>query len=165
MAKSSRIHGGETWSGLGFLFLFFSRRKCWMPLFTGLFVSAWTTTDIFLRCISPPACQCHRTPALHQRGYIHVVKPINNHIRKANKGDFSPKRIKTVNRRVNKSAYTVSLTSILVLINLINRIAMKRNRPVCQKLIVLGMSGSRFATCVNTYKFSHYGEDLNKSRE
>lgn len=76
-----------------------------MALFTGFLVSAWTTTDNFLQRVSLPACQCHRTPALPQRGCVHVVKPINNHVTNANKDDFSPKRIKTVNRRVNKSGY------------------------------------------------------------
>lgn len=125
-ALSSRIHG---W--------FFRGGRCWMALFTGLLVSTWTTTDIFLRRVSsPPACRCHTTPALHQRGFVHVVTPINNHVTKANRDDFSPKRIKTVNRRVNKSGYAVYLTSTLVLINVMYSIAMERNR----KLNVLGYS-------------------------
>lgn len=84
----------------------------------------------------PPACRCHTTPALPQRGFVHVVTPINNHVTKANKDDFSPKRIKSVNRRVNKSGYAVYLTSTLVLINVMYSIAMERNR----KLNVLGYS-------------------------
>lgn len=124
MAMNSRIHIGETWSVLvfpggevGFGYL---------PVYLSAHIPQQTSSFNVV-------CQCHRTPALHQREFVHVVKTINNHVTKANKDDFSPKRIKTVNRRVNKSGYAVSLTSTLVLINVMYCKAMERNRHNRQK--------------------------------
>lgn len=136
-AKSNRIHGGETWSGLDFFFFFPGEDVGWRYLPVCSSARGPQQTSSF-SAFPPLACRCHRTPALHQRGFVRLVKPINNHVTKANKDDFSPKCIKTVNRRVNKSQYPVSLTSKLVLINLMNSTVMEKNRLVCQKLNVLG---------------------------
>lgn len=88
-------------------------RQMWDGIIYWLLLSTWTTTDIFFG-IFPQVCWCHRTPALHQRGFVHVVRPINSHVTKANKGDFSPKCIQSVNSRVNKSGQTLSLTNTLI---------------------------------------------------